>query len=174
MNQRTSHCEDFPSVMDESGDLFNSFISMDPVGSLPIWQECGLYHTTRFCCVLVALGFLLPARSFTSKGTSSAERRVDKPQTFGFDFWGAAIGAFAPMGWGLFGEDRIFPYFNKPGDSASSWGSVKLADKGVDGPLSGNMGSSFIFNIGSSSVTAFRGEIVTLGVSVLGDEAKGW
>ena len=107
-----SHCEDFFSFMDESGELFNSFISMDPVGSPPIWQEHGLYRTMRFCGVLVALGFLLPARSFTSKGTSSTEYRMDKPRIFGFDFRGAAVGAFAPIGWGLFGEGGIFPCFS--------------------------------------------------------------
>ena len=115
-----THCEDFSSFMDESGELFNSFILMDPVGSPPILQECRLYHTMRFCGVLVALGFLPPARSFTSKGTSSADCRMDKPQTFGFDFQGAAVGAFAPIGWGLLREEGIFPCFPKPGDSALS------------------------------------------------------
>ena len=118
MSTRTSHCEGFSSLMGESGEPFNFFISMDPVGSLPRQQECGLYHTMRFCGVLVALGFLPLARSFTSKGTSSAECRIDRPHTFGFNFRGAAIGALAPMGWGLFREEEIFPCFPKPEDSA--------------------------------------------------------
>ena len=120
MRTKASHWEGFSSVIGESGELFNSFISMDPVGSLPRQQEHGLYCTTRFCIVLVALGFLPLARSFTSKGTSSAECRMDRPHTFGFDFRGAAIGALAPMGWGLFGKEEIFPCFPKPGDSALS------------------------------------------------------
>ena len=94
--------------MDEARESFNSFISMDPVGSPPKQQDHGLYRTTRFCGVLVALGFLLPARSFTSRGTSSVECRMDKPQIFGFDFRGAAVGAIAPMGWGLLGEEEAF------------------------------------------------------------------
>ena len=105
---------------------------MDPVGSPPMRQEHGLYCTTRFCGVLVALGFLPLARSFTSKGTSSAECRMDRPRTFGFDFRGAAMRALAPMGWGLFGEEGIFPCPPKPGDGALGQGSVKLADKGVE------------------------------------------
>ena len=105
---------------------------MDPVRSPPRRQEQGLYHTTRFCGVLVALGFLPPARSFTSKGTSSTEHRMDRPRTFSFNFQGAAIGAPTPMGWGLFGEGEIFPCSPKAGDSALSGGAVKLADKGVE------------------------------------------
>ena len=66
------------------------------------------------------VNFLLLVRSFTCKGTSSAECRMDRPRTFGFNFRGAAIGALAPIGWGLFGEEEIFPFFPKSGDSALS------------------------------------------------------
>ena len=61
-------------------------------------QERGLYRTTRLCGVLVALGFLLPANSFTSGGISSADRSTDSPWVFTFDFRGAAVGAIAPKG----------------------------------------------------------------------------
>ena len=61
-------------------------------------QERGLYHTTRLCGVLVALGFLLPANSFTSGGISSADHSMDSPQIFYFDFRGAAVGAIPPIG----------------------------------------------------------------------------
>ena len=80
------HWEGFSLLIREYGEILNSFISMDPVGSPPMRQECGLYCTTRFCSVLVALGFLLLARSFTSKGTSSAECRMDRPHAFGVNF----------------------------------------------------------------------------------------
>ena len=92
---------------------------MDLVGSLPMRQERRLYHTMRFCGVLVALGFLLLARSFTSKGTSTAECKIDRPHIFGFDFRGAAVGALAPMGWGLFREEVNFPCF--PGTGVSTF-----------------------------------------------------
>ena len=92
----------------------------------------------------------------------------------GFDFQGAAVGAFDPMGWGLFGEGEIFACFRKPGDTDLSCGSAKSADMGVDSPLSGNMGSSFIFPAGSSSERAFTGESVSPDETALGDKAKGW
>ena len=84
--QEAPHWEGFSFLIGESEEILNSFISMDPVGSPPMRQECGLYRTNRFCGVLVALGFLPLARSFTSKGTSSAECRMDRPRTSSFDF----------------------------------------------------------------------------------------
>ena len=99
---------------------------------------------------------------------------MDKPQIFGFDFQGAAVGAFAPIGWGLFREGGIFACFPKPGDTVLSCGSAKSADMGVDSPLSGNMGSSFIFPIGNPSVSTFTGESVSPDETALGDKAKGW
>ena len=78
------------------------------------------------------------------------------------------------MGWGLFGEEETFPCFPKPGDPVLSHGSAKLADMRVDCPLSGNMGSSFIFPAGSSSVSNFTGESVSPDETALGDEVKGW
>ena len=114
--------------MDEAGESFNSFISMDPVGSPPKRQERGLCRTTRFCGVPVALGFLLLARSFTSRGTFSAEHRMDRPRIFGLNFRGAAVGAIAPMGWGLLGEEEAFACFPKPVDTSLSCGSAKSPD----------------------------------------------
>ena len=45
---------------------------------------------------------------------------------------------------------------------------------GVDSTLSGNMGSSFIFLAGISTVSAFIGESASTDETALGDEAKGW
>ena len=45
---------------------------------------------------------------------------MDRPHTFGFDFQEGDIGALAPIGWGIFGEEETFPCFLKPGDSALS------------------------------------------------------
>ena len=59
-------------------------------------------------------------------------------------------------------------------ETVSSCGSAKLADMGADSPLSGNMGSSFIFPAGSSSVITFTGESVSSEETSLGDKAKGW
>ena len=113
MNVRMAHNEDFSFLIGESAEFFSSFISMDPEGSPPRRQECGLYRTTIFCGVQVAFGFLPLARSFTSRGTSSAECRMDKPHTLGFGFRGADRGAIALMGWGLFGERESFPFLSE-------------------------------------------------------------
>ena len=83
---RMAHDEDYSFLIGESAEFFSSFISMDPEGSPPRRQECRLYHTTIFCGVLVAFGFLPLVRSFASRGTSSAEGRMDRPHTLGFDF----------------------------------------------------------------------------------------
>ena len=74
-----------------------------------MWEACGLYSTAIPCGVLVALGFLLSARSFTPRGTSKAEHRTEKLLTFGFGLWGAASGPLATMGFGLIGEIVISP-----------------------------------------------------------------
>ena len=95
--------------MEEIGRLFTSHISIEPVESPPMWEACGLYHTATPCSMLVALGFLLPARGFTPKGTSKAECRTEKLLTFGFGLWGATSGPPAPMGFSLIGEKVISP-----------------------------------------------------------------
>ena len=78
------------------------------------------------------------------------------------------------MGWGLFGEREIFACFPKPGGTVLSCGAAKSADVGIDCPLSGDMGSSFIFSTSCSSVSAFTGESVSPDETTLGDKAKGW
>ena len=92
-----------------------TFILIDPMGSPPRQQERGLYRTERFCGVLVAVGFLPPARSFISEGTSNAECRRDKPRTFAFDFRGAAFGATGAMSRGFFAGRGSFPMFCQVG-----------------------------------------------------------
>ena len=55
------------------------------------------------------MGFLLPAKSFTPKGTSKAEHKTEKLLAFGFGLQGATSGPLAPMGFGLIGEKVISP-----------------------------------------------------------------
>ena len=80
----------------EAAGLLRSFISIEPEQSPPIRDAHGLYHMTIFCRVLVALGFFPLARSFTSRGTSKAEHKIDKPHILGFDLHGVTVVLLAP------------------------------------------------------------------------------
>ena len=82
---------------------------METVGSPLIWDVCRLYHTEMPCGVLVALGFLLPARSFTPKGISKTWHRTEKLLILGFALCGAATGPVAPIGCGLVEEKITSP-----------------------------------------------------------------
>ena len=123
-----SHSEGFSFFRDIPEGFFNSFISIDPMRSPPRRQEHGLYRTERFCGVLVAIGFLPPARSFISEGTSYAERRRDKPRTFTFDFQGAALGATGAMSRGFFAGEGVSLCFAKLVWSFLAATAVKLDD----------------------------------------------
>ena len=140
-----------------------------------MWEACRLYHTVTPCGVLVALGFLFPAKSFTPKGTSKAEHITEKLLAFGFGLQGAARGTLAPMGFGLVGEKVISPSPSEierllglgfeGGDLASGVEAVEV--KGVEvknSSLTIVVETSDSFGVGASSSLVVPGE---------GDGARG-
>ena len=90
----------------EISGSWSSRISIEPVGSPPMQDACGLYCMEILSGVLVALGFLQLARSFTLRGTSSAEGRTENLLVLGLAH-GAATGPVAPMGHGCVEEKRV-------------------------------------------------------------------